>query len=184
MKLLFQEKNIEMCYNTIISKLNKNINKHEKVAKVLLFVSLNLLMILFYTKNIIGIFMPTIILFIPCIYLAVSSQKYLEDLDELIANCNIYNVNMKQGSNIIKLGFKSTTIDEYNVDVSLLLAFENGQAVKFENLSFNLIRTDKIDSDSLCIMDKALLINPQGEANLEFVCKKNLNNNSNGEGEE
>ena len=183
MKLLFQEKNIEMCYNTIISKLDRNINKQEKVAKVLLFIVLNLLMILFYTKNLIEIFMPTSIFFIPCVYIAISSQEYLEDLNELIANCNIYNTNMKQGNNIIKLGFKSTAIDEYNVDVSLLLAFDNGQVVKFENLSFDLIRTDEINSDSFCIMDKAILINPQGEANLEFVCKKNLNNNSNGEGE-
>lgn len=61
MKLLFQEKNIEMCYNTIISKLDRNINKQEKVAKVLLFIALNLLMILFYTKNLIENFMPTFI---------------------------------------------------------------------------------------------------------------------------
>lgn len=183
MKLLFQEKNIEMCYNTIISKLDRNINKQEKVAKVLLFIALNLLMILFYTKNLIENFMPTFIFFIPCVYIAISSQEYLEDLGEPIANCNIYNINMKQGNNIAKLGFKSTTIDEYNVDVSLLLTFDNGQVVKFENLSFNLIRTDEINSDSFCIMNKAILINPQGEANLEFVCKKNLNNNSNGKGE-
>ena len=183
MKLLFQEKNIEMCYNTIISKLDRNINKQEKVAKVLLFIVLNLLMILFYTKNLIEIFMPTSIFFIPCVYIAAYSQQYLKDLNEPIANCNIYNINMKQGNNIAKLGFKSTAIDEYNVDVSLLLAFDNGQVVKFENLSFDLIRTDEINSDSFCIMDKAILINPQGEANLEFVCKKNLNNNSNGEGE-
>ena len=81
MKLLFQEKNIEMCYNTIISKLDRNINKQEKVAKVLLFIALNLLMILFYTKNLIEIFMPTSIFFIPCVYIAISSQEYLEDLN-------------------------------------------------------------------------------------------------------